>query len=35
MGAIIEYVSANAITFDAIQRGACMFRKATYVMDRG
>lgn len=30
-----DYVLANAVTFDAIERGAKLFGKATFVMDRG
>ena len=30
-----DYVSANAITFEAIERGARLFGKAAFVMDRG
>lgn len=30
-----DYVSANSVTFDAIERGARLFGKATFVMDRG
>ncbi len=30
-----DYSSANTITFDAIQQGAALFGKATFVMDRG
>ena len=29
------YVSANVVTFEAIDRCATLFKKATYVMDRG
>lgn len=29
------YVSSNAVTFDAMERGASLFGKATFVMDRG
>ena len=29
------FVSANNITFEAMERGAKLFRKATFVMDRG
>ncbi|MDR2546485.1 MAG: transposase, partial [Lachnospiraceae bacterium] len=30
-----DYISANAITFAAIERGAKLFKKAMFVMDRG
>lgn len=30
-----DYISANTITFDAMEQGAALFKKATYVMDRG
>ena len=30
-----NYKSANTITFDAIEQGAALFGKATFVMDRG
>lgn len=30
-----NYKSANTITFDAIERGAVLFGKATFAMDRG
>lgn len=30
-----DYVSANRITFSAIEKGAKLFNKATFVMDRG
>ncbi|MFI3213995.1 MAG: transposase [Eubacteriales bacterium] len=30
-----DYKSANTITFDAIHRGVALFKKATFVMDRG
>ena len=30
-----DYASANAVTFDAIEQGAKLFGKATFVMDRG
>lgn len=30
-----NFTSANAITFAAMQRGASLFKKATFVMDRG
>lgn len=30
-----NYTSANDVTFSAIERGAAMFDKATFVMDRG
>ena len=30
-----DYISANAITFEAIREGVQLFEKATYVMDRG
>lgn len=29
------YISSNAVTFEAIDRCASLFKKATYVMDRG
>lgn len=29
------YTSANSITFEAMERGAKLFKKATFVMDRG
>ena len=30
-----DYKSANTITFDAMERGAALFHKATFAMDRG
>ena len=30
-----DYKSSNTITFDAIHRGAVLFKKATFAMDRG
>ena len=30
-----DYKSANTITFDAIEQGTTLFRKATFAMDRG
>ena len=30
-----DYKSANTITFDAMQQGAALFKKATFCMDRG
>ena len=30
-----DYISSNAITFDAIQQGVTLFKKATFAMDRG
>ena len=30
-----DYKSVNTITFDAIKQASALFRKATFVMDRG
>ena len=30
-----DYTSANDVTFSAMERGASLFGKATFVMDRG